>query len=126
MSQESDPSTQPRRRRELDSMGMLVVVGLVFFHSAQVFYFGDFYIKNEPPNIRSLSQLVSTLFVTFAGLWGMPLMFLIAGLAIWYSLRKRTAGQFLLERTRRLLVPLVVGTLLLVPPMLYFAHKLKS
>ena len=123
MTQNSRTGSQPRRRRELDAMGMLVVVGLVFFHSAQIFYYGDFYVKNEPPNLESVSQLVSTLFVAFAGLWGMPLMFLIAGLAVWYSLRKRTAGQFALERTRRLVVPLVVGTLLLVPPIVYFGQK---
>jgi hypothetical protein len=123
MTQNSRTGSQMRRRRELDAMGMLVVVGLVFFHSAQIFYYADFYIKNEPPNIESVSQLLPTLFVAFAGLWGMPLMFLIAGLAIWYSLRKRTAGQFARERTRRLVVPLVVGTVLLVPPIVYFGLK---
>ncbi|MFC1997608.1 acyltransferase [Chloroflexota bacterium] len=123
MTQTSQSSSQPRRRRELDAMGLLVVVGLVFFHSAQIFYYADFFVKNEPPNIQSVSQLVSTLLVAFAGLWGMPLLFLIAGLAIWYSLRKRSAGQFALERTRRLVVPLVVGTILLVPPMVYYGQK---
>ena len=123
MTQNSQSSSQPRRRRELDAMGLLVVVGLVFFHSAQIFYYADFFVKNEPPNIQSVSQLVSTLLVAFAGLWGMPLLFLIAGLAIWYSLRKRSAGQFALERTRRLVIPLVVGTLLLVPPIVYYGQK---
>ena len=116
-------STQPKRRRELDVMGMLVVVGLVFFHTAQIFYYADFFVKNEPPNMERLNQVVATVFVAFAGLWGMPLMFLIAGIAIWYSLRKRTAGQFVLERFRRLFIPLVVGTLLLVPPQVYYHLK---
>jgi len=123
MTQEKQTHTQPARRREMDLMGMLIVVGLVFFHSAQIFAYTDFYVKNEPPNITSVSQLVSTILIAFAGLWGMPLLFLIAGLAIWYSLRKRTVGQFALERTRRLVVPLVVGTILLVPPMVYFGQK---
>jgi hypothetical protein len=123
MAQKTEGGAKTRRRRELDAMGMLVVVGLVFFHSAQIFYYADFYVKNEPPNLESVSQLVATLFVAFAGLWGMPLLFLIAGLAIWYSLRKRTVGQFALERTRRLAVPLIVGTLLLVPPMVYYGQK---
>ena len=123
MAQNIRTEAQPGRRSELDAMGMLVVVGLVFFHSAQIFYYGDFYVKNAPPDMRRVSQIASTLFVAFAGLWGMPLMFLIAGLAIWYSLRKRTAGQFVLERFRRLFIPLVVGALLLVPPMVYFGLK---
>ena len=72
-------TTKPRRRRDVELMGMLVVLGLVFFHSGQIFYYGDFYVKNEPPNMEHLSQILSTLFIAFAGLWGMPLMFLLAG-----------------------------------------------
>lgn len=76
------------RRGELDVMGMLVVVGLIFFHTAQIFYIGDFYVKNEPPGMAAL------IFIVFASLWGMPIMFLIAGMAVRYSLLKRTAGEF--------------------------------
>ena len=120
----SDSNTiKSGRRREVELMGMLVVLGLIFFHSAQIFYYGDFYVKNEPPNMEHLSQILSTMFVAFAGLWGMPLMFLLAGIAIWYSLIKRTAGEFVVERTKRLFIPLVVGTLLLVPPLVYFELK---
>ena len=119
MAQDIKTSTQPKRRRELDVMGMLVVVGLVFFHTAQIFYYADFFVKNEPPNIERLNQVVATVFVAFAGLWGMPLMFLIAGMAIWYSLRRRTAGEFLRERVGRLLVPFVTGMLIIVPVMVY-------
>jgi len=123
VTQENQTGSQLGRRRELDAMGMLVVVGLVFVHSAQIFYLADWHVKNAPPNIQSVGQLVSTLFVALAILWGMPLAFLISGSTIWYSLRKRTAVQFALERTRRLFVPLVVGTLLLVPPIVYYGLK---
>lgn len=53
----------------------------------------------------------------------MPLRMLIAGTAIWCSLRKRTVGQFLLNRIRRLLIPFVTGMVLLLPPMVWHAHK---
>ena len=114
---------KPSRRRELDLMGMVVVMGLVFFHSAQIFTYSDFYVKNEPPNMEHLSQILATVFVAFAGLWGMPLMFLMAGIAIWYSLRKRTTSEFIGERFRRLFIPLVVGTILLVPIQVYIGLK---
>ena len=109
--------TRPKRRRELDMMGMLIVVGLVFFHSAQIFGGGDMYVQNEPPSMLALA------FVAFASLWGMPLMFLMAGTAIWYSLRKRTVGEFVRERIRRLFIPFVVGLPLLVPPQVYCQLK---
>jgi hypothetical protein len=114
---EPQPSLNPKRRGELDAMGMLVVVGLVFFHSAMFFYHGEFYIKTE------LRSSVADLLTGFGGMWGMPLMFIIAGMAIWYSLRKRSLGEFVRERIQRLVVPFVVGMLLLVPPIVYFSLK---
>jgi hypothetical protein len=92
---------------------MLVVVGLVFFHSARVFDTGGFYVKNDPT-----SEAVTTgLF--FMALWGMPLLFVIAGTGMWYSLKSRSAGQFARERVRRLLVPLIFGVVVIVPPQVW-------
>ena len=88
-------TTKPERRRDLDIMRMVVVVGLVFFHSARVFDTGGFYVKNDPT-----SDLV-TIAISFAALWGMPLLFIIAGMGIWYSLRSRTPQGFVWERFRR-------------------------
>jgi peptidoglycan/LPS O-acetylase OafA/YrhL len=102
-------STRPGRRRDLDLMRMFVVFGLVLFHSARIFDTGDFYVKNEPT-----SDLVDAA-IGFAATWGMPLLFVIAGMGIWYSLRSRTTRAFAGERIRRLLVPLVFGVLVIVP-----------
>ena len=116
--EESRPrTTPPERRRELDVMGALVVVGLAFFHTLRTFSGMDTYVMNEPPS------MVALFVVAFASLWGMPLMFLIAGMAIWYSLRRRTAGEFLRERVRRLLVPFVTGMLIIVPVMIFYELK---
>jgi len=117
MKQDETISPRSQRRSELDLMGMLVVLGLIFFHTAQIFYGGDFYVMNEP------ASTIALVFISFASLWGMPLMFLIAGVAIWHSLRKRTAAEFVRERIQRLLIPFVVGLLLLVPPQVYYGLK---
>lgn len=110
-------AAKPERRSELDAMGVVIVVGLVFFHSAQVFAGGDAFVQNEP------SSMVALVTVAFASLWGMPLMFLIAGTSIWYSLRVRTVGQFLRERVTRLIVPFVTGLLIIIPPQVYYSLK---
>ena len=110
-------ATRSERRSELDAMGVLIVVGLIFFHSAQIFYGGDFFVQNEPWSPMALVA------VAFASLWGMPLMFYIAGTSIWYSLRARSVGQFLRERVTRLLVPFVTGLLIVVPPLVYYQLK---
>jgi hypothetical protein len=109
--------SQPQRRSELDVLGMVVVVSVVFLHTAQIFMGGDFYVTNEPPAIAAMAL------AAFVSLWAMPLMFLIAGMAIRYSLLKRSAKEFLIERVRRLLVPLMTGILVVLPPQTYFWLK---
>lgn len=47
--------------------------------------------------------------------WAMPLLFFVAGIGSWFSLRRRSARRFAHARLLRLGVPLVAGTLLLMP-----------
>jgi fucose 4-O-acetylase-like acetyltransferase len=49
------------------------------------------------------------------------LFFLLSGVGSWYALRSRSDGQYLLERVKRLLVPLyTVGLFVISPPAFYF------
>jgi glucan biosynthesis protein C len=121
MAQSRQIGAQPKRRREMDLMGLTIVVGLVFFHSAQIFSGTDHYVENTQQGMAT--GLAANLFLAFGSMWGMPLMMLIAGTAIWYSLRKRTGGQFLLNRVRRLLIPFVTGMVLVFPPVVWFSLK---
>src|SRR5262245_13553291 len=107
----------PARRGELDLLRALVVVGLVLFHTAVIFGAGDFPVKAAAEN------RVATGFLAFGATWGMPLLFVIAGMGIWYSLRSRSAAAFARERLRRLGVPLVVGVLTLVPLQTYLGLR---
>ncbi|MEW9555783.1 acyltransferase [Nonomuraea sp. NPDC050783] len=98
------------RRTELDPLRVLMVAGLVFFHAALVFdAHDDFYVRNA--QTTELALVVAAAGV----LWAMPLLFFVAGLGAWHSLRRRGTGGFAAERVRRLGVPLVFGTLALVP-----------
>jgi glucan biosynthesis protein C len=110
MSQTSIAQPGVKRRRELDAMRLLVVFGLFLFHSALIFDpTDDYYIKN--PQTTSLVTYAAALCVV----WAMPLLFLVAGIGSWFSLRRRSAGGFAKARLLRLGVPLVAGTLLLMP-----------
>jgi hypothetical protein len=73
-SSQTESKAKTERRSELDLMGMLVVLGLVFFHTAQIFAGGDFYVMSEPPSTMAL------MLIAFASLWGMPFMFIITGI----------------------------------------------
>ncbi|MCW6008189.1 acyltransferase family protein [Micromonospora sp. CPCC 205371] len=106
---EARPATA-ERRPELDAIRALVVVGLVFFHSALVFDAeDDFYVKN--PETTGAIMIMAG----FAVVWAMPILFLIAGLGSWHSMRKRGPGGFTVERLLRLGVPLVFATLTMIP-----------
>jgi glucans biosynthesis protein C len=107
----------PTRRDELDLLRALVVVGLVFFHTAVIFGAGEFPIKATAEN------RAATVFIGFGATWGMPLLFLISGMGIFYSLRSRSPAAFARERLRRLGVPLLVGLLTLVPLQVYLGLR---
>jgi len=107
------------RRRDIDTMRALVVLGLIFFHTARIFDHMDFYVQNDPPSV------LITIIVIFVSMWGMPLLFLISGMGVWYSLRSRQPAAFISERFLRLFVPLVFGILVIVPPQQYYSVLFK-
>lgn len=55
----------------------------------------------------------------FLNQWRLPLLFVISGMGTCFALSYKTGKKFLWERTLRLLVPIVFGMLLLVPPQVY-------
>ena len=90
---ETDSSTSnPERQHDLDWPRMFVVFGLVFFHFARIFDTLPWYVKNYPT-----SELF-TVAMGFAALWGMPLLFVVAGMGVRYSLHSRTTKAFVVER----------------------------
>jgi len=93
----------------LDLARAVVVGGLIPFHAALVFdATDDFYVKSD-----RTAELVP--FAAPVVVAAMPLLFLVAGIGAWHSWRARGTGEYLRRRMRRLLVPLVAGTVLLVP-----------
>jgi len=95
-------------------MRAFVVAGLVVFHSAMVFGSGvSWFVKAPHPSLGF------TVFLVWGSLWGMPLLFMVSGMAARYAMRTRSVAAFARERLARLLIPFVVGLAVLVPPMFY-------
>ncbi len=115
------PGSPHQRVVYLDWLRVLAVLLLIPYHTARIFDAVDsFYVKSAETNIAF------TAFVGFFTSWGMPLMFLLAGTATWFALGFRSPGQYALERFKRLIVPLIVGVLVIVPPQMYFAQRFHS
>jgi glucan biosynthesis protein C len=53
------------------------------------------------------------------GHWHMSLFFILAGASTYYALKKRSGAEYIRERLRRLFIPLIFGTLVLIPPQSY-------
>lgn len=90
---------------------------LLYFHTAAIFYKGDlgeFYVQSDRPSA------VMNLFIVFVYQWHMPLFFLLSGAGTWFALSFRSAKQYVQERVERLFVPFLFGTLVLIPPQVYF------
>ena len=108
---------QLTRRCDLDWLRVLAVLLLVPYHSAIIF--------SSLPQTQvvyvydSQHGLLLMKTVDFMYLWHMPLLFVVAGAASWFALGFRSGRRYLGERVDRLLVPLLFGMIVLLPPTLY-------
>ncbi len=103
------------RRYDIDWLRLMAVFLLFFFHAACVFHpWGDFYIKNN-----QLSPVIAYVFVWTVGHWHMSLFFILAGASTYFALKKRSGVGYIKERVRRLFIPLIFGTFVIIPPLSY-------
>ena len=98
----------------LDWLRVLAIFVLLFFHTGMLFVGWDWHIVNA----ETIDWLVRPMDI--AHRLRMPLLFVIAGAGMWYTLRRRSVAQLINERSLRLLLPVAVGMFLIVPPQIYF------
>jgi hypothetical protein len=110
-----DTHGHSNRRPDLDWLRVLAVLLLVPVHAANIF--------NQDPVIvayvKDISQLEPLIQLKdlFFSRWRLETLFLIAGGVSWYALAKRSSGQYVLERGKRLLVPLIFSVVVIFPLM---------
>jgi glucan biosynthesis protein C len=105
---------QNNRQSYLDWLRMLAIIGVLFFHSAQPFA--------SENNWHIMNNKTSDLFTEFTfwlSRFRMPLLFFISGAVTYFILKKKTVTQFVGLRFQRLIVPLIFGMLVIVPPQVY-------
>ena len=106
------------RKHYIDNLRWLALLTLIPYHTAMAWNVWD-----EPNYIFFEKNRVISSIVVFESPFFMPLLFVLAGISSKYALEKRTVGQYLAERAKKLLVPLAFGTLALMPIMAYLADR---
>lgn len=64
---------------------------------------------------------ILSIFIWLISPWYMPLLMVLAGASARYSLMRRNKTEFIKERIHKLLLPLLLGILIVVEPITYFA-----
>ncbi len=100
------------RQYYIDWLRILLILSVFLFHIGMIFNSWDWHVKNDVTY-----EYKSTLWyiMVYLGRWRMPLLILISGAGTWLALGKRTSGQYLKERFKRLFIPLLIGIFTLVP-----------
>ncbi len=101
------------RRYDLDWLRVIAFAILMFFHTGMGFTSYDWHVKNYESS-WFLDELIR-----FLHQWRMPLLFFISGAAVWFALEKYGSWRYLGERQTRLLLPLIFGMLVVIPPQVY-------
>jgi glucans biosynthesis protein C len=101
------------RRPELDWLRVVAIAILHVFHVGMIFNRWYFHVKNPEP-LAVLEEPMAFLHQV-----RMPLLMLIAGIGTAIALERRTVSGLAVDRIKRLLVPLLFGMLVIVPPQIY-------
>lgn len=105
------------RRYEIDWIRNISILMLFVYHTCAIFcQFGDFYIISEENNL--FADIIILLLFT----WYMPMLFFLAGASTYFSFERRNMKEYIVERIKKLLVPLLFGIIFLVPPQTYLAR----
>jgi len=109
-SQSGNATSSNTRRYDNDWLTVLAMLTIFLFHCARFFNFEDWHVKNDILN-EGMSY-----FVSIVGQWIMPLFFLLSGISSYYSLRSRSSRAYVQNRFRRLVVPFLFGTFVVLIP----------
>lgn len=104
----------PPRLLFLDWLRILAFFILVLYHVGMYYVSWDWHVKSDVivPGLDA--------FMLLSAPWRLGLLFLVAGAAASMALARLGGAAFLRRRSLRLLLPLVFGVLVVVPPQSYF------
>lgn len=106
------------RRYYIDNLRTFSILLLIPYHASMAWN-----TWGEPNYITLDANKAISSIVVFLSPYYMPLLFLLAGTAAKLALGKRTYGQYVYERCKKLLLTSSLGIFFLMPVMTYIADK---
>lgn len=107
-------TSKTERQYYIDWLRIILILSVFLFHIGMIFNPWEWHVKNDVIYSGALRNIM-----IFLHYWRMPLLFLISGAGTWFALGKRTLGQYLGERFKRLFIPFLAGIFILVPVQVY-------
>lgn len=101
------------RKYYIDWLRIALIISVFFFHLISIFSPYKWHINSE--NSYDFLRPI----IWWLAIWRMPLLFLVSGVGTFYAIGQKSIGQYVMERSRRLLIPLVIGCFTIVPFMVY-------
>ena len=102
-----------QRRYDLDWVRIGAFMLLILYHVGMYYVTWDWHVKS-PQSSATIEPLMM-----LSSPWRLSLLFLVSGVATAYLLARQGSGGFLGQRSTRLLIPLIFGMLVIVPPQSY-------
>lgn len=103
-----------KRLYYIDWLRVIAFFLLIFFHTGMFFVPWWFHFRNN-----ETSELFE-LWMIGLSQFRLPLLFMISGMGVYFAFSHRKIKEFIKERSTRLLLPLVFGMLVVIPPQIYF------
>lgn len=100
------------RRYDIDWLRVIAIGLLLIYHIGIAFQPWGVFIGfiQSGQSLESIWPAMAWL-----NIWRIPLLFFVSGMGVGFAIKRRSWKQLLLERTRRILLPLVFGVLVIVP-----------
>ncbi|WP_370977802.1 acyltransferase family protein [Agaribacterium sp. ZY112] len=102
-----------QRRYDIDALRVIAIFLLMLYHSAIVFQSWAREFVQFPQSDESLEGLWSLMLAL--NIWRIPLLFIVSGIGFALIIKKRNKRQLLSERSKRILLPAIFGTIFIVP-----------
>ena len=106
---------KPEWRHHIDWLRVPAVLLLVVFHCTRPF-------DSEPWHTQNKLSLALERGAGFLLFWRMPLLFLVSGFGTYFALGFQCGARYARDRLLLLLVPLVVGMVVVLPPQVHVEH----